>query len=113
MKLPVVLCCLLSCGLTGFTPLSYGIDLTGRLKNKTGSAPSEVGGLQVFVRGNHRIMAKGKSNARGGFHLYWIDDPRVKMYYFYCVLDQDTIMIGKSSLSESDQPDLTFYLPDM
>jgi hypothetical protein len=48
MKLPAAVCCLLSCCLTGFTPLTYEIYLTGRLKNKTGSSPADTGGLKVL-----------------------------------------------------------------
>jgi hypothetical protein len=42
--------CLLSFCLMGFAPFSYEIDLTGRLKNKTGSSPADVGGLTVLER---------------------------------------------------------------
>lgn len=59
--------CLLSFCLMGLAPLTNEVELTGRLKNKTGSSPADVGGLRVFVLGNHKIIAKGKSNAKGSF----------------------------------------------
>jgi hypothetical protein len=113
MKWLTIYICLLSFCLMGFSTFSNEIDLTGRLRNKTGSSPADVGGLRVFVMGNQKIMAKGKSNARGVFHLFWNDDPSVKTYYFYCILDTDTIPIGKVHHFDSQEPDLTFYLPDM
>jgi hypothetical protein len=95
-----------------FTPFSNTIYLTGRLRTTKTNNQTPNGGLSVFVKGNHIIMAKSKTNAKGVFHFYWNDDINIIYYYFYCVTGKDTVLIGKVNKFTSEDPDLTFYLPE-
>ncbi len=97
---------------SSFENFSFNIYLTGRLKNKTGSSKEEVGDLTVFVKGKNQILATAKSNSKGVFHLTWTDN-NAKYFYIYCILDKDSVLIGKIGKLKSEEPDLTFYLPDM
>jgi len=96
--------------LSGFTNYSYTVNLTGRLKNRTGDYQYEGSHMTVFVKGKNQVLGKAISNSKGVFHLSW-NDNNAKAFYFYCVLGNDTLLLAKISKFESDTPDLTFLFP--
>ncbi|MDP4131059.1 MAG: hypothetical protein Q8918_14945 [Bacteroidota bacterium] len=67
--------------------------------------------MTVLVKGKKQVLDKAISDSKGVFHLSW-NDNNAKAFYFYCVLDRDTLLLAKISRFESDTPDLTFILPD-
>ena len=107
----IISVCLIGIILTSFTNYSYTVELTGRLKKRPGDMHNEIGHVTVFVKGKNQVLGKAISNSKGVFHLSW-NDNNAKAFYFYCVFDNDTLLLAKISKFESDKPDLTFFLPD-
>ncbi len=103
--------CLIAITLTSFTINSVTVELTGHLKNRSGSGRNKIDHISVFVKGKNLVLGKAVSNSKGVFHLSW-NDNKAKAFYFYCVLGRDTLLLAKISKFESDAPDYTFILPD-
>jgi hypothetical protein len=97
--------------LSGFINYSYTVELTGRLKTKPGNNHNNTSHVAIFVKGNNQVLGKAMSNSKGVFHLSW-NDNNAKAFYFYCIIDSDTMLLAKISKFNSDTPDLTFFLPD-
>jgi hypothetical protein len=73
---------------------------------------SSLDRIPIFVNCNTRLLARGKSNAKGVFHLSWNDDENTrKPFLFYCILQKDTLLLARVQTIPSDDADLTFVLP--
>jgi hypothetical protein len=96
----------------GFSPKTNEIDISGHLRNRTGSFYSGLAGVVVFVKANNKILAKATTNNKGDFELIFIPQ-KEKAFYFYAVpVKNDTVFL-KSLLNDFDRdnPEIVFFLP--
>jgi hypothetical protein len=95
--------------LFSFTNFSFNIYLTGRLKKKSGDKLNRVDHVVIFVKGNNQVLDRTITNSKGVFHLS-SNDNNAKAFYFYYLLNKDTLLLAKVNHFKSESSDLTFYL---
>jgi hypothetical protein len=107
MKTPLLILSLLS--LTSFTPFSYEVELTGHLRKR--AATSNIQNVEVFVKGDGRLLGRANTDKKGNFKLFFLDN-REKEFSFYAVVSKaDTVFLKSISKFATQQPEITFYLP--
>jgi hypothetical protein len=97
--------------LIGFRGFSITFYLSGHLKVKLGSHQKN-GHIPVFVTGyQSRVLDQDTTKSNGVFRLSW-NESQGNLMSFFCILKKDTLLLGKVRRFESDEPDLTFVIPE-
>ncbi|MBS1751870.1 MAG: hypothetical protein JST63_18365 [Bacteroidetes bacterium] len=97
--------------LLGFRHFSLPVTITGHLKNSPRDTSAYTEMVLVFVKGDHKILAKSYTDNKGNFEISFTPN-KEKSFDFYCTgLGIDTLLIGSVRTFESDTPEMTFYIP--
>jgi len=95
----------------GFKPLTNPVYITGHLKKNPKDTFAGVEHLNVFVKGDNKILAKTITDNNGNFNLKFIPKEEKSFDFFCSGVGLDTLLVGSVKLFESDTPDMTFYIP--
>jgi hypothetical protein len=94
---------------TGWHIFSIEIGLTGHVKSSVDKRL--VKSLTVFVQGDNKFLNKSVTDNKGNFILDFSDNNE-KAFDFYCYKKgSDTILLASIKAFESDEPEITFYIP--
>jgi hypothetical protein len=97
--------------MTGFRDLSLPVTIKGHLKNNYKDASPYTDGILVFVKGDHKILAKSFTDTKGDFEISFTPNME-RSFDFYCTgVGIDTLLIESVSTFESDTPEMTFFIP--
>lgn len=85
--------------------------LTGHLKNKNGK-PLSATKYHVFVVSNKVVLGKTSTDLKGNFNLEFNTNVFDTVFRFYCHrLGKDTVLLKTITSFDSEEPEITFYLP--
>jgi hypothetical protein len=102
---------LLSIFLLGFTPGTHIIQIHGHLRESHGPLSGYITFINVFVKGDDKILASTQSDDKGDFILSF-DRNNVTTFDFYCSgAGVDNMLIASVPKIESEMPEMTFYIP--
>ncbi|PSL44760.1 hypothetical protein CLV51_105132 [Chitinophaga niastensis] len=87
------------------------VHITGHIRNNPKDTSAYIISLNIFVKGNDKVLARAITDAHGDFNLTFV--PRhEKSFDFFCAgIGIDTILLASVTSFESDTPDLTLLIP--
>ena len=95
-----------------FRSYTFEVSLTGHLRSSTKRIHSKNGNVEVFVTGDNKLLGRSNTDANGDFNLFFVTD-KEKIYCFYAVLPgRDTVFLKSVISFLSQEPEITFYLPN-
>ena len=99
--------------LFGFKTNTSPITIYGHLRNSTKDKDILKAKIIIFVKADNKILSQDTLNEKGEFVLEFLPEKIEKHFDFYCYgLGVDTILISSVTIFESDNPQMTFYLPE-
>jgi hypothetical protein len=99
--------------LFGFRPFINPISIKGHIRPNSIDSSLYIGYLSVFVKGDSKILARATTNEKGKFNLSFTPG-KEKSFDFYCAgIGVDTIILASFTKFESDNPEMTFFIPSI
>ena len=97
--------------LLGFKSFINPVHITGHLRLNPKDTSGYVGGINIIVKGNNKVLAKTSADKQGNFELTFTPD-KEKSFDFFCFgIGIDEMLIGSVKTFDSDTPDIIFYIP--
>ena len=91
--------------------MTFPVNITGHIKKNPKDTSVYVGLLTVFVKGDKKILAKALTDDNGNFKMTFTP-MKEKSFDFFCTgIGIDTLLIESVTTFDSDQIEMTFYIP--
>lgn len=97
--------------ISSFENITLPVYITGHIRKNPNDTSAYIEHLNIYVKGNKRILAKTFTDNKGNFFLSFTPGTEPSFDFFCNGIGIDTLLLSSITTFESDTPDLTLYIP--
>jgi hypothetical protein len=97
--------------ISSFSINTIRVHINGHLTKNPKGSNAHIEHLNVFVKGDDKVLAQTVTNEKGDFNMTFTPE-KEKSFDFYCSgVGMDTLLLSSITSFESDSPEITFSIP--